>query len=548
MLCKLILIAVLGVNKLHTGYSTLPHIALATIGIKVPEVNTTNFDALQLGGAGLDLGLKFIIQRYNNTFNFSHTYLVKEGRGTVTLLEDDVSEMAGKFIFQHEGRVAGMALLSPCSQENNHILLMTRESRVLLGCSAGTSKFGKPGEPANPQQFSLSLYSGTVILDFIYALLTRNGWTNVAALVDLRSIAAEYMCRGIHRLLQQNFNAINPSMEYIRYNVVSFDSGASQTELKRTLQTTSQTNRIVFIFGSGKAIMLILRTAKKLGMTNGEYVFFMLTFSRHGFSLDNQDDSWWKVTDTNVDLSFPLRGYVSPAAVVISLRTPYVMTPFLAQLRQDIIQNALRNYNFTYAKNEVPTFVYAGYDMCLIYGQLLNETYNRTGRIPDGIELGNLIRNQTFFLPTGTISFSVNGEREVEVIGEIVNPQTGNYTESLLYQPPSRSLINTSDIAAFWPGGHWPPPNEPHCGYLNNRCDVTRLDSKATLGVCLAVLLLFIVAFGSIFYTSRRYRSHWWLLTDDPLMPGQLRGYVSPVAVVISLRSPCVMTPFLAKP
>jgi hypothetical protein len=37
-------------------------------------------------------------------------------------------------------------------------------------------------------------------------------------------------------------------------------------------------------------------------MTNGDYVFFMVTLGRWGNSPDHQDDTWWKVTDENADL------------------------------------------------------------------------------------------------------------------------------------------------------------------------------------------------------------------------------------------------------
>lgn len=44
------------------------------------------------------------------------------------------------------------------------------------------------------------------------------------------------------------------------------------------------------------------RTAEKLSMTNGDYVFFMVTLSRQGFNPERRDDTWWKVTDENADL------------------------------------------------------------------------------------------------------------------------------------------------------------------------------------------------------------------------------------------------------
>jgi hypothetical protein len=44
------------------------------------------------------------------------------------------------------------------------------------------------------------------------------------------------------------------------------------------------------------------RSAEKLGMTNGDHVFFMITLGRGGIIPDKFDDTWWKVTNENDDL------------------------------------------------------------------------------------------------------------------------------------------------------------------------------------------------------------------------------------------------------
>ena len=92
-------------------------VALATTTIFVSEANTTNYDALQLGGAAVDLGVEYLQRTYNETFNFTHTYLLDKARPTVPLLADDAANFVAKFYYTNLGRVDGMALLSPCKSD-----------------------------------------------------------------------------------------------------------------------------------------------------------------------------------------------------------------------------------------------------------------------------------------------------------------------------------------------------------------------------------------------------------------------------------------------
>lgn len=92
----------------------LMRIALATDIISVPESNTTNFDALQMQGAAIDLGVKYIQKTYGKIFNFTHTYLMDPKRPTVPMLIDDIENFVAKFYYQRFGEVEGVALLSPC--------------------------------------------------------------------------------------------------------------------------------------------------------------------------------------------------------------------------------------------------------------------------------------------------------------------------------------------------------------------------------------------------------------------------------------------------
>ncbi|OQV14318.1 hypothetical protein BV898_11438 [Hypsibius exemplaris] len=493
--------------------SRLPRIALASTGVLVPEANTSSTDAIQTHGPGIDLGVEHLQRTYGGIFNFSHTYLMEPSRPTVTLLLDDVQDFAAKFFYQNAD-ADGISFLSSCTVEQNKILSFTKATESLLGCSTGSVPVSSI--ESNENCFSLSLYPGSVAMQFIYALLMKHGWTNLAALVDLPNVPAEPLSRGFRALFQERFNGLDPSFQFIRYSEVVYSSKQGYSEIERALRTIAETSRVIFLFGSGKSFLMALRTAAKLGMTNGEYVFFMLSFNRLGPSLDKLDDAWWKVTDDKDESPIANRGYVSAATIVISFRLPYsdgIDTPGIRDLRSRIVAIARRNYNMNYPRG------------------LLNETYAQTGRILNGLEFGTALRKKTFRLPTGVSSFSARGERDLDMIGEIVDPRTGNYVHSLLYNPESGEISDTWDIKTIWPGGHWPPPNEPLCGYLGSRCSNDNegyiLQTQLPAGVAAAIILLTIIWLsGKWIRDQQRQQILWWLLDHSLLVTkgGNRRG------------------------
>ncbi|OQV14315.1 hypothetical protein BV898_11434 [Hypsibius exemplaris] len=455
---------------LSCGHARLPRIALATTTIMVPEANTSNNDAIQTSGPAIDLGVEHLKLTYGAVFNFSHTYLMDPSRPTVLELQEDVQNFAAKFVYQNNADADSYAFLSSCTVEQNKILSFTQATSILLGCSGGSVPVS-PTE-SNGHCFGTSIFPGTSAMKFIYNLLLTHEWTNITGLVDLRTIDGEFLSRGYRQRFQLRFNGLDPSLKFIRYNEVTYHSSLGYPEIEKALNTLKQTSRVVFLFGSGRSALMVLRTAERLGMITGEYVFIMLTFNRFGTTLDNVSDAWWKVTDDTDNSTTPLRGYVSRSTIVISFRSPYgngISEP-IRQLRSRIVANARSNYNMTYPRGEVQTFLYGAYEMYQIYGMVLNETYIRTGRLLEGLEMATLIRNRTFHLPTGVTSFSASGERMIDMIGEIVDPRTGVYVPGLLYNALTEKVSNISDMEALWPGGMWPPPNEPKCGFLANRC------------------------------------------------------------------------------
>lgn len=130
----------------------------------------------------------------------------------------------------------------------------------------------------------------------------------------------------------------------------------------------------------------------------------------------------------------------------------------------------------------------------LICFEVLNETYIKTGRLLDGQEMAKHFLNRTFHLPTGEMFVNQDGERMCDILGDVLDPESGSFTVSTVsktiisnqkfemkpnylshqttirYDHKQDRLLSTKPVNMYWPGQKWPPPNEPFCGFLGNRC------------------------------------------------------------------------------
>ncbi|OQV21916.1 Dual specificity tyrosine-phosphorylation-regulated kinase mbk-2 [Hypsibius exemplaris] len=412
-----------------------PRINLATTIIFVPEANTTNFDSQQMQGPGIDVAMEDLRRLYGHIFHFSHTYLVNKARPQVPLLVDDVENFVARFYYEYSAVSDGLALLSPCSREHVPALKFTREFRMLHACSSGSGDDGLP----NPQHFSVSIYTVSAIMDFCLVLFRENRWSAIAGMVHRDSIVIERLGRVVRLTFLDWFAGSTPAHKDIHYYDHQY---SGDLEAEKTLRTITHVARVVFLFGSEESSQAALKTAEKLGMAGGDYVFFMVTLSR-------QDETIFPSGTVGPNTNWiSNRTRIRP--IIISLLSPYQGRPINNLLQKRLLNAAQNTYQQAYPKDQVPTFVYTAYEMYHIFSQVLNATYEKFGRVLDGFEMVPYFRNRTFSVPTGNVTIDSNGIRSVQAIGEIIDPEINQYTSCLIFDPEVKKIVTVSSMQQLW--------------------------------------------------------------------------------------------------
>lgn len=96
--------------------------------------------------------------------------------------------------------------------------------------------------------------------------------------------------------------------------------------------------------------MFFQEVAKKIGMANGDYVFFT-------FNLNRQQDKDWDVDSANPQIpatSHPTDHDVGAQVIILNFPSPYsFVSADLPELKAKVIATARQNYNFTYPKGIV---------------------------------------------------------------------------------------------------------------------------------------------------------------------------------------------------
>ncbi|OQV20781.1 Atrial natriuretic peptide receptor 1 [Hypsibius exemplaris] len=264
------------------------------------------------------------------------------------------------------------------------------------------------------------------------------------------------------------------------------------------------------------------KTADELGMTNGEYVFIMMSLENNGLSTNGVVDNNWIITPFNDKFGIPFQVYPAKAALILNFVLSY--TDQSVKAVKESVLNISRDYfHFPVPNNKLSTYFYPYFESHLIFGQILNQSYTETGKILRGAELAKWFVNHTFDLPTGELAIGESGERKCDILGSLIN-STGQLVTVLKYTYHDGQLRDVVPANPYWPGGQWPPPNEPFCGFLHNnpKCSDTS-QKKVLAGAVVGSLLFLILSIGTVvawmWHQSVLMNASWWQMNLDMTEP-----------------------------
>ncbi|XP_055327408.1 atrial natriuretic peptide receptor 1-like [Paramacrobiotus metropolitanus] len=268
--------------------------------------------------------------------------------------------------------------------------------------------------------------------------------------------------------------------------------------------------RVVILSSTPKIVRKFMIQAAKMGMTNGEYVYFAVEPLRNNRYFGNLT---WQYYDSDDLIGMEAFRSLKQLAPCYNERLNNDPTLF-----DQLIQRSRQDFNFTYPKSEPPNaFVIAAHESTEMLGMILNHTLNENpDLIWDGQYLASQFLNRTFTLEYEDAFIDDVGERRSNYCISAMNIST-KLLEATFYYDARRRLIKQMVAQVDWGNADSvPPKNRPRCGYLDN--DVICLLSGNTLIYLVAgltIVMLFIILIGSFICCNRRIKRETAAFWDD---------------------------------
>ncbi|OQV12343.1 hypothetical protein BV898_13371 [Hypsibius exemplaris] len=318
-------------------------------------------------------------------------------------------------------------------------------------------------QPA-PVMIATSFVVPHVIAVAVMDLLLRYRWLTVFVVVDANSTP---MYTVIADEMEQD-----PRMTVLtwyRRNV----RANSLNSFGPLLEEFQNLSRVLVYFGKADQQRRLMVDARARNMTNGEYVYIV--------------DEPYQFPKSYGTVTWSYKGDPDNEAARDAFRSVLVVHPYpeipLA-VSSDVMTLAGRFraiattlYNVTVTAYEQPfRDAITSYVSILFLAQVLNETLIRDGpaKLQDGAWLSQQFLNRAFPPPVkglaDTYIDSTGLRRTILGVSHFL-AGNGSVRESFLMQSPDAGYTfrQTRDLALEWPGGNWPPPNEPFCGYTNSK-------------------------------------------------------------------------------
>ncbi|OQV16011.1 hypothetical protein BV898_09932 [Hypsibius exemplaris] len=347
-------------------------------------------------------------------------------------------------------------------------------------------------------------------------LLVLYNWTTVYVITDLSAA-------NVYQFMLSEIRKVQTRLA-IRFIARTIDTRITPS-FNILLREFTLLSRVLMFFGRAEQTRRLMIDAFNLNLTRGRHVFICdepypwpKNFGVVGWYLENSTDN------EIARMAFRTLIFVHPNETV-DLSSPRAL--HLAALFRRRTKDL---YNITVTAFDQPTReLFSSYASVFMLAEVMNETLSAYGRekVRDGRWLAQQFWNRTFPAAGGLYDIYVDptGLRRVTLQ---VSHFSGNdsHQEAFLVQ----SNLNITDlrtlrnISSSWPGGRWPPPNEPRCGYLNNLCHGA--PGFAQNGGLTGVLTLSAVALvvGAAGFWARWHlhdhhlREPWWVLSVDLLL------------------------------
>ncbi|OQV20906.1 hypothetical protein BV898_04981 [Hypsibius exemplaris] len=443
--------------------------------------NPSSNAALAFHAPAFDAAISDLNRIYSGAFNFTLTYII------------DAAKPSGV-----------SAIITPGGVDITNVMQLTASWNILYisTLASDKSEYRLPA-PAVLGTTYISLPSIGMAFTNCLAL---NKWSTALIVIDSDSPP-------FYRLIAREIDGGVSSLIH-KYSIAS----RTRETFRDVLSYFRTISRVLFFLGRADLLRRLLIEASSLNMTNGEFVYvYTEPYPRfNGFGVLS-----WQYGD---DHDKAAREAFGSLLIIHPLTALSDISEKAVQYGSRFRKSANCNYNISYAAVDQPIReVLTSYSTVSMFAQVLNETLHQTGTLSlhDGRQLSRRFLNRTF--QDGLVELVMDEDGARRVILAVSHYAGANRSEEQPFAVQSKELHFklqiVRDISDSWPGSVWPPPNEPRCGYNDEKAVCHQVSGLSHITTLIMLILLTCMFMSCIaILSARKYLHHkelfdmWWRL------------------------------------
>ncbi|XP_055353998.1 atrial natriuretic peptide receptor 1-like [Paramacrobiotus metropolitanus] len=469
--------------------SALLNVSVVAVCYRAP----IGFGSLVYLGPALSVATEYVSIKFNTTMRFNLTILSDPVRTTCADLSDNAVRLVSEWHYgQRKKNDLTVFIIPACVETTEMPYFQSQWNNVWISTTSVSPQIRN--RQLYPTWIGLNYFPLSQCSQLYVALLNKYAWTSVFFVIDTASppfysLLATALLGELRK---------DRSMS-ITVRSIATTPGKPYGQFASLLDDIRQDSRVVLYFGHAAFLREFLVTAAAKQMTNGEYVYIAVE------SMKNKmlGLMHWRYNDSNDEVAFQ----AFQSLLVVQPRNIYDgPNPTLGG---EFVKRSQRDYNFTYS----------------LADQALNDSLSAGENPADltGITLVKYMLNRTFTDDNGggTIYVDGNGQRRADFI-------ISYFTSGGSRQPFMQKLGKFDDLEevtrlTIWANATFPPPNEPFCGYMNQKkvCQPER-DTRLIRNTILSLVgAMVIVAVAMTVYIRKEKRKTverilydpWWQVT-----------------------------------
>ncbi|OQV17065.1 hypothetical protein BV898_08782 [Hypsibius exemplaris] len=276
-------------------------------------------------------------------------------------------------------------------------------------------------------------------------------------------------------------------------------------------------SRILFYYGRPVQLRELLITASSLKMTNGDFVYIGLQSMKAPSLYGNFTWRYGEDDDEIVQAAYRSVLMIEPLSATIPDGKKSANQYLLDQLELAFPRESALRHNLIYtnAKDLLPILL-GSYTTILMICQVLLETWQDGNDLTNGSYLATRLLNRLFTTEVGDVFINGDGIRVENLVVSYTAAQSELREPFLVQYGVSQTTLKQVGAMINWPGGGWPPPSVPLCGFRNEKL-FCFASSSATTGIIVGMALVALSGVMVILIAFRKLQSrksqHWWIIT-----------------------------------